>query len=138
MDGTLLVGGGAALMASLGAVESLIHRRLLVRIPLRIDVNGTRGMSSVTRLTAAGLRAGGLLTCAKTTGNLPRMIFPDGTECPVLRPAKANVIERRHVLRAAVAHPAQAIMVECMASQPTLQTLGELKLVRATHGVITN
>ncbi len=87
MDGTLLLAAGAAFLTSLGYLESWAHRRALNRIPIRIHVNGTRGKSSVTRLIAAGLRAGGIRTCAKTTGTLPRMIMPDGTEYPVFRPA---------------------------------------------------
>jgi poly-gamma-glutamate synthase PgsB/CapB len=138
MDGTLLMAAGAALLASLGYVESWAHRRALRRIPIRIHVNGTRGKSSVTRLIAAGLRAGGIRTCAKTTGTLPRMIMPDGTEFPVFRPARANVIEQLRVVRTAVAQQAEALVIECMALQPALQALCEEQIVRSTHGVITN
>lgn len=138
MDGTMLLAGGAALLSSLGFLESLAHRRRLARVPIRIHVNGTRGKSSVTRLIAAGLRAGGIRTCAKTTGTLPRMILPDGSEYPVDRPARANVIEQIRVARAAAAAGAEALVLECMALQPSLQSLCELKLVRSTHGVITN
>lgn len=138
MDGTLLVAGGTALLASYGLAESFLHRRRLAKIPHRIHVNGTRGKSGVTRLIAAGLRAGGIRTCAKTTGTLARMILPDGSEYPVFRPGRANVIEQIRVVKAAVAHQAEALVIECMALQPHLQSLCELKLVNATHGVITN
>lgn len=138
MDGTLLLAAGAAFLTSLGYLESWAHRRALNRIPIRIHVNGTRGKSSVTRLIAAGLRAGGIRTCAKTTGTLPRMIMPDGTEYPVFRPARANVIEQLRVVRTAVAQQAEALVIECMALQPALQALCEEKFVRSSHGVITN
>lgn len=138
MDGTLLMAAGTALVSSLGILESAFHRRNLRRIPIRVHVNGTRGKSGVTRLIAAGLRAGGIRTCAKTTGTLPRMIFPDGSEYPVFRPSRANVIEQLRVVRAAADAQAEALVVECMALQPNLQSLCELKLVQATHGVITN
>ena len=138
MEGTLLLAGGACLLASLGALESWFHQRNLSRIPIRIHVNGTRGKSSVTRLIAAGLRAGGIRTCAKTTGSLPRMILPDGSEYPVFRAGRANINEQIRVVRAAVANQAEALVMECMALQPALQSLCERKLVRATHGVITN
>lgn len=128
---TCFVIGGAV-------IEGLLHRRNLRRIPIRIHVNGTRGKSSVTRLIAAGLREGGVVTCAKTTGTLPRMIFPDGSEYPVYRPAGANVIEQVRVMSATAAAGAQALVVECMALYPFLQWFCEKKLVRATHGVITN
>jgi gamma-polyglutamate synthase len=126
----LLVAGGAAELAA--------HRRNLMRIPIRIHVNGTRGKSSVARLIAAGLRHAGIRTCCKTTGTLPRMIMPDGAEYPVFRPSRANVIEQLRIVGAAVEAESQALVLECMALIPYLQWLCEDKLVRATHAVITN
>lgn len=120
------------------AVESVSHRRALDKIPIRVHVNGTRGKSSVTRLVAAGLRAGGRRTCAKTTGTLARMIMPDGQEYPVFRPSRANVLEQLRIVRRAAALEAEILVIECMAVQPMLQALCEEKFVRATHGVITN
>jgi gamma-polyglutamate synthase len=125
-------------LAVLAVVEIFVHRRNLRRIGVRIHVNGTRGKSSVTRLIAGGLRAGGIRTCAKTTGTLPRMILPDGREYPVFRPSKPNVIEQVRIVAAAAAAEAEALVIECMALQPELQWLSESKLIRATHGVITN
>lgn len=121
-----------------GLIEGLVHRRHLGRIPIRIHVNGTRGKSSVVRLIAAGLREGGIATCAKTTGTLPRMIFPDGSEYPVYRPAAADIIEQLRILGAAAGSHVQALVIECMALTPYLQWFSERKMVRATHGVITN
>jgi poly-gamma-glutamate synthase PgsB/CapB len=66
------------------------------------------------------------------------MILPDGTEYPVFRPAKANVIEQIRIVEAAVEVDAEALVVECMALIPYLQWLSESRLIRATHGVITN
>jgi len=127
-----------ALLVGAGAWEYLAHRRNLRSIRIRIHVNGTRGKSSVTRLVAAGLRAGGLRTFAKTTGTLPRMIMHDGREYPVFRPAKANIIEQLRIVSLAASERADALIIECMALQPALQSLTELKMVRATIGVITN
>ena len=138
MSGILLLAGVLAVLMALGALESSAHRRRLAKIPIRVHVNGTRGKSSVTRLIAAGLREGGIVTCAKTTGTLPRMILPDGTEYPVFRPAHPNVIEQVRIVRAAASYEAQALVVECMALIPHLQWLSEARLVQATHGVITN
>lgn len=122
----------------LGVAELWLHRKRLFKIPVRIHVNGTRGKSSVTRLIAAGLRSGGIRTCAKTTGTLPRMIMPDGKEYPVFRPARANVIEQLRIVATARANEAQVLVIECMALVPYLQWLCEARIVRATHGVITN
>jgi poly-gamma-glutamate synthase PgsB/CapB len=121
-----------------GIAESYVHSQRLRRIPVRIHVNGTRGKSSVTRLIAGGLREAGIVTCAKTTGTLPRLILPDGGEYAVYRPSRANVIEQLRILDIAADYGAQAVVIECMALQPFLQWLSEWKLVRATMGVITN
>lgn len=125
-------------LAVMSLAEIVRHCRNLRRIPVRVHVNGTRGKSSVTRLIAAGLRAGGIRTVAKTTGTLPRLILPDGSELPVERHSRVNVIEQRDVVAAACRLRAKALVIECMAIQPQLQWLCESKLVRATHGVITN
>ena len=127
-----------AALTSAGVIEHLLHRRRLNQIRRRIHVNGTRGKSSVTRLIAAGLRSGGIPTCAKTTGTLARFIGSDGSEWPVFRPARTNIIEQVRIIKAAVANESEALVIECMALQPYLQWLSEARLVRATHGVITN
>lgn len=120
------------------AVEAHRHRRHLRRIPIRIHVNGTRGKSSITRLIAAGLRAGGIKTCAKTTGTIPRFIRPDGSEEPIYRASRPHILEQIDIFSTAMAYHPEAIVIECMALQPLLQAISELKLVRATHTVISN
>ncbi|HET6343464.1 MAG TPA: poly-gamma-glutamate synthase PgsB [Myxococcota bacterium] len=125
-------------LVGLGVVETWGHRRRLAGLPVRVHVNGTRGKSSLTRLVAAGLRQAGRPTCAKTTGTLPRMITPDGREIPVFRPSRPNVSEQVRVVEVARSLGAEALVIECMALQPSLQWLCEDKLVRATHAVITN
>jgi poly-gamma-glutamate synthase PgsB/CapB len=121
-----------------GIGEAVLHKRNLARIPIRIHVNGTRGKSSVVRLIAGGLRESGIVTCAKTTGTLARMILPDASEYPIFRPAGANVIEQVRIVSVAASYDAEALVVECMALQPLLQWLSESRFLKATHGVITN
>ncbi len=142
-DGQEMVGRNIILAAALVLIlvllwESFRHRRNLSQIRYRIHVNGTRGKSSVTRLIAGGLREGGIRTCAKTTGTLPKMVFPDGLEYPVFRPAGAKIIEQVRMVATAAANGVEALVIECMALQPPLQWLSEEKLIRATHGVMTN
>ena len=138
MTGTQLLCVLLVALIAWGMLESHRHRQNLKRIKFRIHVNGTRGKSSVTRLIAAALREAGLVTCAKTTGTLARMILPDAREVPIFRPAGANVIEQGRIVGAAAAYNSDALVVECMALQPELQALCEFKMVRATHAVITN
>jgi poly-gamma-glutamate synthase PgsB/CapB len=138
MEGMLLLSGATGLLVGLGLLESRTHRRHLARIPIRIHVNGTRGKSSVTRLIAAGLRAGGMRVCAKTTGTLPRLILPDGSEEAIVRRGRVNIIEQVSVARRVAGLNVDALVVECMAVNPLLQAVCERQIVRSTHGVLTN
>lgn len=125
-------------MLGYGIWEYMTHLRRLSSIPLRIHVNGTRGKSSVTRLIAAGLRAGGYRTMAKTTGTLPRIIDLEGKEVPIVRDRRANIIEQVKIVRYFARRKPQAMVVECMAVLPELQWFCEHKLIRSHIGVITN
>ena len=114
------------------------HQRRLRRIRLRIHINGTRGKSSVTRLIAAGLRAGGIRTLAKTTGTLPRIIDPEGREIAILRDQRANIIEQVKIVRYMDKYQPEAIVIECMAVLPEYQWFCEHRLIHSQIGVITN
>jgi len=127
-----------ALLITYGSWEYWNHRRNLFSIPVRIHVNGTRGKSSVTRLIAAGLRAGHERVVAKTTGTSPRMILEDGREVPIIRIGHANIIEQLMVVRVAARRSAKTLVIECMAVQPHLQRVSEERMIRSTIGVITN
>lgn len=119
-------------------IEILFHQRRLKKIKFRIHVNGTRGKSSVARLIAAGLRGGDLRTVCKTTGTMARYICPEGTEEPIVRLGRTNVIEQIKVVKKADAMSPDALVIECMAVQPLLQSLCELKLVQSNVGVLSN
>lgn len=119
-------------------IEYRRHTRNVLSIPIRIHVNGTRGKSSVTRLIAAGLRAGGKRTVAKITGTLPRVVMPDGQEAAIIRLMGANIIEQKYIFRYAVSHKPDAIVIECMAVNPVFQWITERKFIRSTIAVITN
>lgn len=114
------------------------HRGFLARIPIRIHVNGTRGKSTTTRLIAAGLRAGGISTIAKTTGTTPRMILPDGSERPIIRPGDPMIREQIGVIEMASRYGVQAVVLECMAVTPENQWICEHKIIQSQIGVITN
>jgi len=121
-----------------GVAEYRFHLANLRTIPIRVHVNGTRGKSSVARLIAAGLRAGGIRTVAKTTGSAARYIHPDGAEEPVSRPGPPNIREQLAIVRRARQEGAGALVLECMAIRPDLQRICEHMLAKATVGVITN
>jgi poly-gamma-glutamate synthase PgsB/CapB len=121
-----------------GIVEYRMHLTNLRAIPIRVHVNGTRGKSSVARLIAAGLRAGGIRTVAKTTGSAARYIHADGEEEPVSRPGPPNIREQMGVVRRARKEGAGALVLECMAIRPDFQWVCEHRILRSTVGVITN
>lgn len=126
------------LLVGYGVFEYAAHRRRVYSIPIRVHVNGTRGKSSVTRLIAAGLRAGGHKTLAKVTGTLPRIIDEHGLEIPITRLHPVNIIEQVKVFRFFNRHKPDAVVVECMAVMPDYQWICEHRFVHATAGVITN
>ncbi|SLM12902.1 putative Capsule biosynthesis protein CapB [uncultured spirochete] len=131
----------AAAFGSL-AVAGIIERRAVEHdlscVLHRILVNGTRGKSTVTRLIAAGLRAGGITTIAKTTGSAARLVLPDGSEQPIHRKGQATIMEHAWFAHMAQKARAQAMVAECMAIRPDTLSVVENALSQSTIGIITN
>ena len=103
-----------------------------------IYVNGTRGKSTVSRLIAAGLAAGGYRVMCKTTGTLPLCLHPDGREEEIRRRGPANIREQLKYLHAAAEEKADILVIECMALQPEYQRVSARNMLRNDIGVITN
>ena len=74
--------GLLALLILMGILEFRKHQRNLLSVPVRIHVNGTRGKSSVTRLIAAGMRAGGIRTLGPAGGYSPMTLTPASDPSP--------------------------------------------------------
>ena len=121
-----------------GVLEFQLHQRVLATIPLRIHVNGTRGKSSVTRLIAAGLRAGGLRTFAKTTGTAPRVIDMEGKDRIIHRLRLPSIGEQVRLMSFFSKEKPDAMVMECMAVQPQYQWIAEHQMIQSQIGVITN
>lgn len=120
-------------------VRERIHaRRDRAQLAHVVHVNGTRGKSTVTRLIAAGLRAGGLRVVCKTTGTDPIVSDADGSEHPIRRIAPSNIREQLRILHRAAAQHADVLVAECMAVQPALQHTAQHEMLCADIGVITN
>ena len=134
----LLLGALAISLCIAGLLEFQFHQYSLNSIPLRIHVNGTRGKSSVTRLVAAGLRAGGVRTFAKTTGTAPRVIDADGKDRIIHRLRLPSIGEQVRLLRYFAGEKPDAVVMECMAVQPQYQWIAEHQMVKSHIGVITN
>lgn len=132
----LLILLGALLLY--GFFEYIRHTRLVHKIPIRIHVNGSRGKSSVTRLIAAGLREEGISVFAKTTGSSAKFIFENGNEFPMPRVGAPNIHELISILSRGARRRTKAYVIECMAVRPDLQWITEHRMLKSTHGVITN
>lgn len=133
----ILLGISLALVLA-GIIEFQLHQAVVNTIPIRIHVNGTRGKSSVTRLIAAGLRAGGIKTYAKTTGTAPRVIDPQGNDHIIHRLRSASIGEQVRLIRFFAREKPEAIAIECMAVQPHYQWIAEQQMIHSHIGVITN
>ena len=133
-----LLGTVVLILLIIGYVEASNHHRVIATIPLRIHVNGTRGKSSVTRLIAAGLRAGGLRTFAKTTGTAPRIIDAEGKDRIIHRLRSASIGEQIRLMRYFANEKPDAVVMECMAVQPEYQWISEQQMIKSHIGVITN
>jgi len=119
-------------------IEDKNHQRNLKSIPVRIMVNGSRGKSSVVRLIAAGLRAGGIKVIAKTTGTSTRLILANAEEVPVIRLGMPTIREQIKIIREAARKNPDVVVLECMTLRPDLQRLESRRIVEPTIVVITN
>ena len=134
----IILGALALVLIVSGLLEFRSHQLVLSNIPVRIHVNGTRGKSSVTRLIAAGLRAGGKRTFAKTTGTAPRVIDAKGIDRIIHRLRSPSIGEQVRLLKYFSAEKPDVVVMECMAVQPQYQWISEHQMVKSDIGVITN
>ena len=134
----IILGALALVLIASGLLEFRYHQLVLSSIPIRIHVNGTRGKSSVTRLIAAGLRAGGKRTFAKTTGTAPRVIDSKGIDRNIHRLRRPSIGEQVRLLKYFSSENPDVVVMECMAVQPQYQWISEHQMVKSHIGVITN
>ncbi|MED4013619.1 poly-gamma-glutamate synthase PgsB [Priestia aryabhattai] len=128
------------LVFAYGAWEQVKHQKNIDSIPVRINVNGIRGKSTVTRLITGIVTEAGYKTIGKTTGTSARMIywFTDEEEPIVRRPEGPNIGEQRRVVKEAAKLEAEALVSECMAVNPDYQITFQEKMIQANIGVIVN
>ena len=134
----IILGALALVLIISGLFEFRYHQLTLANLPIRIHVNGTRGKSSVTRLIAAGLRAGGKRTFAKTTGTAPRVIDANGVDRIIHRLRRPSIGEQVRLLKYFASEKPDVVVMECMAVQPQYQWISEHQMVKSQIGVITN
>ena len=129
---------GAAALSGRWLWESWRHNRRLRQVEYRIHVNGIRGKSTVTRIVAGVLREAGLTTLAKTTGTAAAVISRVGYDIPIERLGPPTILEQLAVVEEHSDRDLDALVIECMAVNPTYQRISEERMVRSTIGILTN
>ena len=129
----------AIVLIILGIIEKKKHLKKVAQIPMRINVNGIRGKSTITRMITAMLKYHGVKVVGKTTGSAARMLYWNADEEPIDRkPEGANIKEQLGVISRAADMGAEALVCECMAVKPELQKIYQEQMIQAPIGVIVN
>jgi poly-gamma-glutamate synthase PgsB/CapB len=137
--GQLLIGGGCLfLVCGLLWLEQAVMKRSRSAIPHRIAILGTRGKTSVARLVSSGLREAGFRVLSKTTGSEARMILPDGTERAIRRRGLNTPLEQRRILREAVRHGCDTVVIEAMSVRPESLSAEMKRILCPDTAVVTN
>jgi poly-gamma-glutamate synthase PgsB/CapB len=113
-------------------------RKVLNKIPVRILINGTRGKTTTVRILYLVLNQSGKITCAKTTGDEPLLLLPDGNQRVLKRHGPASIRENIPVLIKWQKYHPDAVILECMALQPENQNVLSNRIFKPTHLALTN
>lgn len=129
-----------SILIFLGVREQIIQKKNVAKIPIRVNVNGIRGKSTVTRLITGVITEAGYRTIGKTTGTAARMIywFDKEEEIITRKPQGPNIGEQLRVIDKAARLEAEALVCECMAVHPDYQDVFQSKMLQANIGVIVN
>lgn len=135
-----IIAGASICAAGIGIWEKRRHQKNINALPLRININGIRGKSTVTRLIMGVVKEAEYKAVGKTTGTDARMIYWDtDEEAPIPRkPQGPNIGEQKKVIQEAVERGANAMVSECMAVKPDYQIIFQEQLLQANIGVIVN
>ncbi|MGE8081677.1 poly-gamma-glutamate synthase PgsB [Peribacillus loiseleuriae] len=135
-----LIIGLSVLLLIIGILEKNRHKKHLDSLPIRINVNGIRGKSTVTRLITAVLVEAGYKTVGKTTGTSARMMYWNTKEeTPIKRRLEGpNIREQKMIVEHAAKLGAEVLVSECMAVNPDYQIVFQEQMLQANIGVIVN
>ena len=118
-------------------IERAMARHWRRQIGRCIHVHGSRGKSSVVRESARLLRAEGVKVLAKTTGDQPEYLLPDGQVMPIRRLGSARIQEHVAALHKAARLKVDTLIVEGMALAPETVWQSQ-EILDADQAVITN
>jgi len=130
----------ASIPLILGIRDKKVNDKNVESLPVRVNVNGIRGKSTITRLITGMLQEAGYRTVGKTTGTDARMLYWfDSQEDPIKRRMEGpNIGEQRKVMSKSVELNADALVSECMAVKPDYQVIFQDQLLKANIGLIVN
>ena len=130
----------AGMLLVLAIIERIWHQKNINSIPIRVNINGVRGKSTVTRLVTGIVKEAGYRTVGKTTGTSARFIpWTTKIETPIIRdPEGPNIKEQKKVVAEVAKMKGEALISECMAVNPDYQIVFQDVLLQANVGVIVN
>ncbi len=136
----LVLSVSIALLTLLGFMEKKRHQKNVEAIPVRVNINGIRGKSTVTRLVTGVLLEAGYTTIGKTTGTEASMLYwAEGREEPIQRrPEGPNIREQKDVVKSSADYGAEALVSECMAVTPDYQEVFQDNMLQANISLIVN
>ena len=136
----ILLLGLTAIPVVLLILEKRRNERNLKKLKIRVNVNGIRGKSTITRMIFAILREAGCQVVGKTTGTAARMFYWDQTgEDELVRlPRGVSISEQIRVINKAVKRGADALVCECMAVRPDYQLAYQHHIIKADVLAIVN
>ncbi len=123
-----------------GFIEKQKNKKYVSTIPIRVNVNGIRGKSTITRLITSILSEAGYHTIGKTTGTASRIITNQNEKEYEINRGKrgVSISEQLDVIRWASQRNAEALVCECMAVNPEYQRVYQEEMIQANYGVIIN
>jgi hypothetical protein len=141
IDTAVTLGLGMGAYGGLFAFEWMRQRLVVARrnrIPYRILVGGVRGKTTVVRLLHAGLKAAGIATVGRVTGDAPLYLDASGQIAAWPRGQSPDIRELRDFLldRRWTPEGIQAVVLENMAIRPELARVVSAEFVDPTHAVI--
>lgn len=136
----LVLSVSITLLFALGLAERKRHQKNVEAIPVRVNINGIRGKSTVTRLVTGVLLEAGHETIGKTTGTEASMLYwAEGKEEPIQRrPEGPNIREQKDVVKSTAEYGATALVSECMAVTPDYQEVFQNNMLQANISLIVN
>ena len=121
-------------------LEKRSNEKNLKQLSVRINVNGIRGKSTITRLITAILKEAGYNVVGKTTGTAARIIYwnKEEEEEIIRKPRGVSISEQIKVIDKAVKAGADSLVCECMAVRPQYQKVYQHEILKGNIVVIVN